>query len=214
MIASLTGLLRHVDDDRCLLEVGPVVYELLIPAADVEHLRGRANETVCLHTQLYLEGDASSGGNLEPRLIGFRRATDKQFFLRFTTVKGIGPKKALRALVAPVPEIARAIEEKDARALCRLPQIGKRLAEQIIAELSGKLMSFVAVMPGEASTNGRAAAVIRRSRVEEDAIASLVALGERRADAEALLDRARQSGVRVETADALVREMLRLRVAR
>ena len=40
------------------------------------------------HTIFYIEGDAS-GGNLEPRLIGFLRPQDKAFFQLFITVKGI-----------------------------------------------------------------------------------------------------------------------------
>ena len=46
------------------------------------------------------DGDAN-GGNLEPRLIGFLRRDDKKFFEKFITVKGIGPKKALKALALP-----------------------------------------------------------------------------------------------------------------
>jgi len=48
-------------------------------------------------------------------------------------------------------------------------------------------------------------------RAEEDAIETLMALGERRADAEYLLDRARASNAKFTTTDALVREMLRVR---
>lgn len=218
MIAALTGQLKHVDDERCLLAAGAIVYELLVPAADVERLRATVGNDVTFHTLFYLEGDASGGGGLEPRLIGFLRADDKRFFEKFTTVKGIGPKKALKALVAPVGEIAQAIEAKDARALCRLPQIGKRLAELVIAELSGKVQAFAVI--GSTAGNGQTAGSTgsgglgRRAAVEEDAIATLVALGERRGDAESLLDRARTTVSPPLTTDALVREMLRLRAVR
>lgn len=218
MIASVAGTLEHVDEDRVLLRVGPIVYELLVPAADVERLRGLAGDDVTFHTLFYFEGDASGGGGLEPRLIGFMRPEDKRFFEKFTTVKGIGPKKALRALVAPVGEIARAIEEKDARALCQLPQIGKRLAELVIAELSGKVQAFATAAADEngrrGAGGGGAATMARRPPAEEDAIATLVALGERRGDAEALLERARPGAPAPHTTDTLVREMLRLRTVR
>ena len=49
---------------------------------------------------------------------------------------------------------------------------------------------------------------------EEDAIATLMALGERRPDAERLLERAKVSNDKLATTDALVREMLRLRTVR
>src|SRR5438105_4941493 len=135
MISSLTGELRRVDEDRVHLQVGPMLCELLVPASDVPLLQAAIDEEMTFHTMLYLEGDAG-GGNLEPRLLGFLRPEDKAFFQLFITVKGIGPKKALRALVLPVGEIAQAIESKDAKFLVELPQIGKRMAELIVAELA------------------------------------------------------------------------------
>ena len=210
MISALTGHLRTVEEDRIHVEVGPLIYEMLVPAADVPVLRGSIGEPMTFHTLFYIEGDAS-GGNLEPRLIGFLRAEDKSFFQLFITVKGIGPKKALKALVQPVGQIAHAIESKNSRYLVELPQIGKRMAELIVAELAGKAAKFATVAGGAARP---AVASTARSPAEEDAIATLMALGERRNDAEHLLDRAIQSSPGLKTTDAFVREMLRLRTVR
>jgi len=209
MISALTGELFRVDEDRVQVKVGPIRYELLVPAADVPLLQTGVGEEMTFHTIFYLEGDAS-GGNIEPRLIGFLRPEDKAFFLLFITVKGIGPKKALRALVLPVGEIAQAIESKDAKFLVELPQIGKRMAELIVAELAGKVEEF-AVPTGR----GRVGAVGgRRSPAEDDAIAALMALGERRTDAEHLLDRAKHVNANLRTATEFINEMLRMRTVR
>ena len=212
MISSLTGTLAHVDEDRIHLRVGPMVYEALIPASDVPHLLTAVGQEMTFHTILYIEGDAS-GGNLEPRLLAFLRKDDKRFFEKFITVKGIGPKKALKALIHPASEIARAIEEKDARFLIGLPQIGKRMAEQIVAELAGKVKQFAASYDPAAAV-AASTATARRPAIEEDAIAALLALGERRHDAEALLERARAVVTEPKTSNEWVREMLRLRTAR
>lgn len=212
MISSLTGTLAQVDEDRIHLRAGHIVYEALVPASDVALLSTGVGQEMTFNTILYFEGD-SSGGNMEPRLIAFLRKEDKRFFEKFITVKGIGPKKALKALISPTGEIARAIEEKDARFLVKLPQIGKRLAEQIVAELSGKVAAFATSYDNR--TPSIAKAIQRRGALEEDAIAALMALGERRADAEALLERAQGVVVgEVKTSNALVREMLRLRTTR
>jgi Holliday junction DNA helicase RuvA len=210
MISSLTGSLESVEEDRIHLRVGPLVYEALVPAADVPHLLTATGQELRFHTIFYIEGDAS-GGNLEPRLIAFLRKEDKRFFEKFITVKGIGPKKALKALTQPAGEVARAIEERDAKFLVGLPQIGKRMAEQIVAELAGKVKEFAV---GYDARKPTAAAPSRRPAIEEDALAALMALGERRADAEALLDRARQSVPDAKASNDLVREMLRLRTSR
>jgi Holliday junction DNA helicase RuvA len=214
MIASLTGELRHVDEDRIHLQVGPILYELLVPSSDVDRLKDDVGMEMTFHTLLYLQGDAN-GGNLEPRLIGFLRREDKKFFEKFITVKGIGPKKALKALALPTGEIAHAIESKDARFLCQLPEIGKRTAEQVVAELSGKVQEFVTAVPESAAGRGfGGGSAARRTPVEEDAIMALVALGERRIDAEHLLERAKQASPAAKTTQALVGEMLRMRTVR
>jgi Holliday junction DNA helicase RuvA len=209
MIAALTGTLQHVDETHLHLLSGPVLYELLFPAADGQSLKAMIGDELTVHTIFYLAGDPTRGG-LEPTLIGFLRPADKKFFELFTTVKGIGPKRALRALTVTVGEIATAIENKDAKFLVGLPEIGKRTAEQIIAELAGKLRSFALAAPIDAKT-GRT--VARRDTAEEDAIAALMSLGERRADAENWLERAKASNPEMKTTDQLLREMLRLRTS-
>jgi Holliday junction DNA helicase RuvA len=211
MISALTGELRRVDDDRVHLQVGPLTIEMLVAAADIPLLQAGVGQEMTFHTMLYLEGDAS-GGNIEPRLVGFLRPQDKRFFEKFITVKGIGPKKALKALALPTGDVAAAIESKDTRFLVGLPQIGKRMAEQIVAELSGKVGEFVSIGAGAGGKIGVGAG--SRSATEEDAISTLMALGERRLDAEHLLERARQSTSNLKTTESLVREMLRMRTVR
>src|SRR5437762_10798301 len=187
MISALTGHLLQVEANRVSLRSGPFIFELLIPAADVQSLRAQLNSEITFHTIFYLEGTAG-GGNLDPKLIGFLRPQDKSFFNLFTTVKGIGPKTALRALSAPVGEIAQAIESKDARFLIHLDGIGKRTAELIIAELSGKAKEFAVEGVGEAVA-AYAHTGARLSQNEEDALVAMTTLGERRPDAERLLER-------------------------
>jgi Holliday junction DNA helicase RuvA len=211
MISALTGELRHVDEDRVHLQLGPMLCELLVPASDIQLLQAGIGEELTFHTVFYIEGDAS-GGNLTPRLLGFLRSEDKRFFEKFITVKGIGPKKALKALIFPAGEIAQAIESKDAKFLKQLPQIGARMAEQIVAELAGKVGEFATVSMDERAALGLPPS---RSSVEEDAIAALMALGERRVDAERLLERATaQTEGKLKTTNDYVREMLRMRTVR
>ena len=211
MISALTGELKQVDEDRIHLQVGPMLFELLVPAADVPLLQAGIGQEMTFHTVFYLEGD-SSGGNIDPKLVGFLRPEDRGFFQLFITVKGIGPKKALRALVLPVSEIAHAIELKDTKALCQLPQIGKRMAELIVAELSGKAARFAAAAFETAAERRGFAG--KRTPEEEDAIGALVALGEKRSEAEHLLDVAKHGNADLKSTNQFINEMLRLRVSR
>lgn len=209
MISAVTGELREVFDDRVNLRVGAMLFELLVPAVDVEELRSRIGEEITFHTWFYLQGE-STGGMIQPRLIGFLRMDDRLFFEKFITVKSIGPKTALRALTVPIAEIAGAIETKDARFLVGLDGIGKRTAELIIAELSGKVERFA---------TGPLREVIRPTRLsteDELAIAAMTSptMGLRRADAEALLHRTKKSNPELESADELIPEMLRQHASR
>ena len=211
MIASLTGELREVGEDRIYVQVGPLLYELLVPASDVGLLQTGVGEEMTFHTICYLQGDAN-GGNIEPRLLGFLRKEDKKFFEKFITVKGIGPRTALKALTIPVGEIAAAIESKNTKFLTGLNGIGRRTAELMVAELAGKVGAF--------ATKGGAAVIAtqrRRWSAEEEAalaFATSPQIGLRLADAERLLERVKASDSSVATAEEILPEMLKLHSAR
>ena len=208
MISALTGTLAAVNEDRVELDVGPVRYEMLVCAGEIEPLRPLLGREMTLHTLCYLEGDPNRG-NLEPRLIGFRRPAEKRFFELFTTVNGIGPRKALRSLVSPIEQVAHAIESGNTRFLVDLPQIGKRMAETIIATLSGKLGSFVV---GPIDETVRPAFGAKRSSEDEIAIGIVCGpqIGLRRVEAESLLDRVRRTNPKLSRAEEFVPEMLKL----
>ncbi|MDB5328814.1 MAG: ruvA [Phycisphaerales bacterium] len=209
MISALTGTIAHVHESQLELRVGPMLISVLIPACDTAECDALIGREATLHTLLYLEGDPNRG-NLEPRMIGFLNKQDRAFFELFTTVKGIGPKTALRALTEPIAAVAHAVESKNAKFLTGLKGIGKRTAELIVAELSGKLGAFALAPVGGATS--AMPSFSKLNAAEEDAVLTLVTLGERRPDAEVLLEKAKAAGVT--STDQLVREMLRLRGGR
>lgn len=213
MISALTGNLGKVNDASVELASGPFVFSLLVPAIDIEPLRERLNQELTFHTIFYLEG-SSAGGNLDPKLIGFQREDDRRFFELFTTVKGIGPKTALRALTEPIGTIAAWIEAKDGKSLTRLNGIGKRGAELIVAELAGKVAKFASFTDADVGRSATAAGKPSAKQFtpdQEDAIRALVNLGERRLDAESLLERVLRSNAKLADANELLTEMLRQR---
>ena len=141
MIVKLSGKLEFVGEDCVHVTLGELTHELLVPAADVPLLQTKIGQNVTFFTVEYLEGNASFG-QLAPKMLGFLRVQDRAFFDLFTTVKGIGTRKALRALAISTGDIARAIALKDTRKLSSLPTIGKRMAETIVAELHGKVDKY------------------------------------------------------------------------
>lgn len=208
MIARITGTLieLNTDTNTILLEVGQVGYELMVPGYAISDLSAHHNRTITLYCLQYYEA-SGIGGNMTPRLIGFPQKQDKAFFQRFISVKGIGAKKALRALSRPLADIAYSIESGDEKMLSSLPEIGKRSAQQIIAELSGKLGDFAA------AATGRAAKATRTlNDVEQEAMEILLQLGERSTEAEELIGRATEKLGRIDSTDQLVQAVYKMKL--
>ena len=141
MIARVEGKLVALDEQIALVQVGQIAYEMMLPGYCIMALSDKIGADIVLCTMEYYEG-TPAGGNLIPRMVGFLNAGDRAFFTKFTTVKGMGIKKALRSLSVPIATIASAIEIGDDKTLMSLPGIGKRMAQQIIAQLKGKLQDF------------------------------------------------------------------------
>ena len=101
-------------------------------------------------------------------------------------VEGIGPSKAASALVFPVSKIASAIETEDIGSLQRLPGIGSRAAQKIVATLRGKVASTALLQDAGISDQGQVTTVIYDARSE--AIEALVTLGYRPSEAQDKVD--------------------------
>ena len=204
MIARISGRLEEVSEGSALVDVGGGLwYEVRAPAGDLERLARRVGRDVVLHTIHYLEGDPSHG-QVTPRLLGFLAESDRDFFRIFTTVKGIGVRKALRSLVRPVSEIAAAIGAKETKLLKALPEIGPRTAERIVAELHGRVDQFAGEMPV-------ASPEAELSEAAAEAVSVLVQLGERRPDAVSFVERAMAVDPQMETSQAIIQAVYKLR---
>lgn len=205
MIVHISGMLSEVAEDRVVLDREGVGREVLVCGYTAQELSSMLGQQTTLYTMEYLEGNAA-GGNLVPRMVGFLRPEDRAFFNRFITVKGMGVRKAIKALAQPVGQVAAAIEEGDELALGRLPGVGKRGASQIVAELRGKMTPF-------AVTRVAIDTVEDWTAEQRDALDVLIALGERRADGARWLSRARQLHPETRGSDEWVRLAYRIRTS-
>ncbi len=140
MISYLEGNLLDSSDDRITLLVNGIGYEILIPTFVMNEIK-RDIKSENKELKLYISYNQSER-QPKPVLVGFKHAAEKKFFELFISVEDIGPAAAIKALVKPVREIARAIEEKDTGALRQLKGIGERKAEKIIATLKGKVAMY------------------------------------------------------------------------
>jgi Holliday junction DNA helicase RuvA len=208
MIVRITGTLAEVRDESVVVDRDGMAYEVLVCGYARAELLAHQGQQVTLHTMQYYEASAA-GGNLTPRIVGFLHAEDRAFFEQIIKVKGLGVRKAVKALNQPTGKIASAIEAGNDKFLASLPGIGKRAAAQIVAELKGKLAEF-AFGETEAGEPTPPAAT-ELSTDQRDALEVIVALGERRADAEQWLQRAAQLHPDTRGADEWVRLVYRIR---
>ena len=203
MIAKIDGKLIKLDTDCCLVQVGAIGYEVMLPGYCVSALSGQVGSDVTLCTMEYYEG-TPGGGNMIPRMVGFLSTGERDFFRKYISVKGMGIKKGLRSLSMPIATIAAAIENGDDKTLMALPAIGKRMSQQIVAELKGKLQSFAA-----GAETARQAAGFKPFQVE--ALEILIAWGEKRAEAMEMVEFACRKHPNIKSAEALVPLIYRLK---
>lgn len=142
MITRITGKLVHLEAQAAYVAAGPFEYEVLIPEFVRRQLQASLGLEISLKTIEYIEGNAAQGGKLVPRMIGFMSDAEREFFDAICSVDGVGVKKALRAMVRPVRDVATAIEEQDLKQLSTLPGIGAAMAERIVAKLRRKMAKF------------------------------------------------------------------------
>lgn len=182
MITKITGKLVALHDDFLILEVGAMEYQILIPEFTRRQLQQGVGREISLHTIEYLEGNPMQG-RLTPRLIGFLSEPEREFFELFCSVDGVGVRKALRAMVRPVKEVATAIEEQDAKLLSSLPGIGPATAERIIAKLRRKVPKFALLVARQ-----EVADMDVEPDIVSEAYGLLLNLGHSESDARRLLD--------------------------
>ena len=203
MIAKIEGKLIKLDTDCCLVQVGAVGYEVMLPGYCVSALSGQVGSDVTLCTMEYYEG-TPGGGNMIPRMVGFLSTGERDFFAKYISVKGMGIKKGLRSLSMPIATIAAAIENADDKTLMSLPAVGKRMAQQIVAELRGKLQSFAA-----GAEPARQAVGFKPFQIE--ALEILIAWGEKRVEAMEMVELACRKHPDIKSAEALVPLVYRLK---
>lgn len=141
MIYQIKGKLVKKEENRVIVDVAGIFYEVSVPGTVSQHLSGDKQE-ISLVIYHYFKLDKNRG---TPVMVGFLEELERNFFEKFISVSGVGPKAALRAFDKPVAKIAQAIEEGNTDFLKSLAGIGKQRAREIIAHLQGKVGRFALI---------------------------------------------------------------------
>ncbi len=203
MITKITGKLVRLADSEATLEVGAFEYEVFVPEFVRRQLQGRIGEGVSLQTIEYMDGNPQKG-RLTPRMVGFMSDAERQFFELFCSVDGVGVKKALRAMVRPIREIATAVEEQDVKQLSTLPGIGPAVSERIVAKLRRKMARFALMVGEEFAADGTA-----RHDIIVETNEALISLGHSAVDARKKIEAVTEEGKTFKSVEALLTEIYR-----
>jgi Holliday junction DNA helicase RuvA len=197
LICRIEGTLVSIDGEQAILAVGALHYLVMVPDFVSRRMQRLIGQPVPLHTIQYLEGNPAQG-RLTPKLVGFQNEAERDFFEQFCSVDGVGAKKALRAMIRPVQDIADMIAKKDAKLLSSLPGIGPATADRIVAKLSRKMSRF-ALMVAPAVDDSD----IDRDIID-DTFQALTVLGHSESDARRLIDEAVGSKKKVKDVEGLL----------
>ena len=215
MISQVTGTVEGIAENSLNLTVGGISYEIFIPTSVLRNLDGKLdkNSQVSLVTYHYYQTDPSKS---IPILIGFSNRIEKEFFEKFITVSGVGPKAAVKALKPPIPDIAEAIDAGDLSFLKSLPGIGEQRAKEIIAKLQGKMGKF-GLMHGGGQANGGAKSSAAKSASsskddgQAEALEVLLQLQYKREEAKEMIRKAFTRQSKLSSAEEILNEVYRQR---
>ncbi|MFT4074137.1 MAG: Holliday junction branch migration protein RuvA [Asticcacaulis sp.] len=166
MIGRLRGLLLETTEEEALVECGGVGYIVRCGIRTIAALP-ELNAEVILHIDSQTREDGT-------RLYGFLNKDERKAFEALQSVQGVGPKAALAVLDVLTPQqLAQAVAHEDKTAVARASGVGPKLAQRIVIELKGKVLTTAEFAPVIHAPAGIAV----KTTINGEAVAGLMGLG-------------------------------------
>jgi len=206
MITAIRGKISRQSDAAITLETNGLSYEILTPLSVLQRVKENQDSdgNIRLITYHYYQMTPSSG---VPVLVGFINEVERDFFLEFIKVSGIGPRAAVKALNKSIGEIAQAIDRGDTKYLKTLPGIGEQKAKEVVAKLQGKMGKFT-LMRDRVALESSSKEV---QDIEQEALHILLQLQYKKAEAEEMIKKAFERVPRLGSCEELLNEIYKQR---
>ena len=131
MIASISGKVIQLTKETVIMDINGLGFEVFVPKPLLSETE--AGDLLYLYTYMLVREDNIA-------LYGFASLEEKQLFLQFLAVGGIGPKLSLSILSSlSIDNIRSAILSEKPDYFSRVPGVGKKTAQKIIIQMQGKL---------------------------------------------------------------------------
>lgn len=202
IVGWLKGQVISTGEDTVLMNVNGVGYVALAGARLLSRLS--PGDEAELHIETRVTENSIT-------LFAFESDEARAWFVRLLDVPGVGGKVAIAVLDAVGPDgLMDAIALGDAPILTRAKGVGKKVAERIVAELSGKAppMGRFGQMASRAQSGQSKTTETQVSGTRGEAISALVNLGYQQVDAARAVAAAAQS-VDADNVSALIKGALK-----
>ncbi len=172
MIGRIRGILVFRNESEVIVEASGVGYTLQISAATRERLPLLGDELILWVTTRFRDDQIF--------LYGFFEQREQTMFLRLLKVNGVGPKLAFAIISgAGIDQLERQLVNKEAKALAKLPGVGKKLSQRLVLELGEFLKKELGELELADLRGGDGLAANGGRDVGSELLAALAALGYR-----------------------------------
>ncbi|MFD1419010.1 Holliday junction branch migration protein RuvA [Companilactobacillus keshanensis] len=193
MFEYLNGIIAEIDPAYVVVDVSGVGYKVQV----ANPYRYQQDEQAKIYVEQIVRDNEQS-------LYGFYDLNEKKIFLNLISVSGIGPKSALAILAGQdLNGLITAIENNDVKFLTRFPKIGKKTAQQIVLDLSGKFTA-----QGQMTLGEEPVAFSSSNKELEDGMLALESLGYTARDISKIKPKLQKESL--DSADAYLRAGLKL----
>ena len=201
MIAHLSGTLHSKHPNLVIVDVSGVGYEVNIPLSTYYDLADTGSN-VQLRIYTHVKEDAL-------QLYGFKTARERELFINFISVSGIGPRLGIALLSnMNADELIQSIKNNNLARLTSIPGIGRKTAERLVVDLREKMVQLTVDQVDEAPAKPESVDMSSEDSARSEALSGLLNLGYQKAAAEKAIDAALAEGGDV-TVESILKRSLR-----
>ncbi len=202
MIGKLKGKIDSIFDDKLILDVNGVGYNVYASSKTLNSLQEKKGQEMVLLIETIVRED-------HIHLYGFSAEIEKTWFNELCKVSGVGSKVGLKILgTLSINDIVLALNSGDKVLFSKVPGIGPKLALRIVSELKDsakKIAGDFAV----SSNKGERTAAENNNKVLADAISALENLGYKRIEIYPIINQQITQNPNI-TLETLITQSLRL----
>lgn len=201
MIAHLSGTLHSKHPNLVIVDVSGVGYEVNIPLSTYYDLAD-PGQNVQLRIYTHVKEDAL-------QLYGFKTARERELFINFISVSGIGPRLGIALLSnMNADELIQSIKTNNLARLTSIPGIGRKTAERLVVDLREKMTQMSVDQVDETPAEPETVELSSEDSVRSEALSGLLNLGYQKASAEKAVDAALAEGGDI-TVESILKRSLR-----